>query len=264
MKSQILFEQDGHKWVAIGRDPDKKEEVIDTNEYVIISNGEAMLLDPGGIEIFPQVLTELTRYVPTDKIRVVFASHQDPDIASSLALWSDICSDLKIYCSRLWTGFISHFGMGTNMVLTGIPDEGMEVEVGNSKSRVYFVPAHYCHSSGNYSVYDPKADILFSGDIGGALIPDAGSSLFVENFSEHVRYMEYFHVRWMPSTQALREWAKRVRAINPSMICPQHGSIFAGENVGKFLDWIESLEVGRWDKGAETSDINKTAWMKWK
>jgi flavorubredoxin len=31
------------------------------------------------------------------------------------------------------------------------------------------------------------------------------------------------------------------------MICPQHGSIFSGENVGKFLDWLESLEVGKWE-----------------
>ena len=28
------------------------------------------------------------------------------------------------------------------------------------------------------------------------------------------------------------------------MIAPQHGAIFEGENVKKFLNWLESLEVG--------------------
>jgi len=27
------------------------------------------------------------------------------------------------------------------------------------------------------------------------------------------------------------------------MLCPQHGAIFRGEQVGEFLDWFERLEV---------------------
>lgn len=30
----------------------------------------------------------------------------------------------------------------------------------------------------------------------------------------------------------------------PTHICPQHGSVFTGDPVGKFLDWFEKLEVG--------------------
>ncbi len=264
MKSQILFEEGPHKWLVIGRDDDKKKEVIDTNEYVIIHNNEAILLDPGGIEIFPQVLTELTRHISTENIKAVFASHQDPDIASSLALWADLSTDLKVYCSWIWQGFLAHFGMGTDFKLTGIPDDGMAVNIGSTKAKVYFVPAHYCHSSGNFSVYDPIADILFSGDIGAALLPPGEHDMFVSDFSSHIKYMEAFHLRWMPSSRALREWVNRARAINPKMICPQHGSIFAGENVNKFLNWLEHLDVGRWNKGQEDVDIYHTTWMGWR
>ena len=224
-----------------------------------------MLLDPGGIEIFPQVLTELTKYVPTENIKVIFASHQDPDISSSLSMWLDLCPNVEVYCSWIWTGFIAHFGMGTRLILNPIPDEGMELNIGGSSNSVYFVPAHYCHSSGNFSVYDPKADILFSGDIGAALFPEGHSApLFVDNFDEHINYMKNFHLRWMPSTGALKDWVKRVRLINPSMICPQHGSIFKGEDVNKFLNWLEQLNVAQWDDGRERTDINSTVWMKWK
>lgn len=122
MKSQVIFEQNGHQWMVLGRDPEKHPDVTDTNELVIVSNGEAMLLDPGGVEIFPTVLAELTKYVPIQNIRVLFVSHQDPDIISSLPIWLDLVPDVKVYRSWLWTGFISHFGSGKK--LESIPDVG--------------------------------------------------------------------------------------------------------------------------------------------
>jgi flavorubredoxin len=180
MKSEILFEANDHKWIVIGRDDTKKDNVIDTNEFVIMDNDEVMLLDPGGIEIFPSVLTEITKYVEISKIRTIFASHQDPDISSSLAMWLDLVPDLEIFVPWIWTGFISHFGMGTDFKLNPIPDEGMELKLGNS--RVYCIPAHYCHSSGNFSLFDPKSKILFSGDVGAGIVPPE-YPLILENFN---------------------------------------------------------------------------------
>lgn len=264
MKSLTIFEEGEHKWVIIGRDPEKPIEVIDTNQYLIINNKQALMLDPGGTAIFPQVLTEITRYVATENIKSIISSHQDPDIASSLAMWLDLCPSAKVYCSWLWTGFISHFGMGSTLKLNVIPDEGMELQIGDTKAMVYLVPAHFCHSPGNFTCYDPIADILFSGDIGAALLPDSESDIFVNDFQNHIKYMDKFHIRWMPSQSALKAWVRRARAINPSMIAPQHGSIFRGENVKKFLDWLETLDVGKWNNETEITDINKAVWLKWK
>ena len=263
MKSKVIFERNGHKWVVIGRDTNKKQEVIDTNEFIIINNDEAVLLDPGGIEIFPQVLTEITKFISTENIKAIFSSHQDPDIASSLALWHDLCDDLEVYCSWIWKGFLSHFGMGNELKLFDIPDKGSVVKIGNG-IELSFVPAHYCHSSGNFSVYDPKANIVFSGDIGAALLPGSESDLFVKDFEDHIQYMEGFHKRWMPAQKPLQEWVGRIRHLKPDMICPQHGSIFKGENIEKFLNWLESLEVGVWEKGNEEEDITQADWMQWK
>lgn len=264
MRSEILFDSGDHKWIVLGRDAEKKNEVIDTNEFIIVDNGQAILLDPGGIEIFPQVLTEMTRFVSTANIKAIIASHQDPDIASSLAMWLDLVPDVKIYCSWIWTGFIAHFGMGTELKLIGVPDEGMELQIGNTNSMIYLVPAHYCHSSGNFSCYDPKANILFSGDIGAGLLPNNDYPFFVDNFEKHIPLMEKFHRRWCPSTPALKAWVNRVRQINPDIIAPQHGSLFRGENVHKLLNWLDNLEVGRVELGVESTDISRAIWMKWR
>ena len=75
MRSEVLFDSGDHKWIVLGRDTEKKNEVIDTNEFIVVNNGQAVLLDPGGIEIFPQVLTEMTRFVSTENIKAIVASH---------------------------------------------------------------------------------------------------------------------------------------------------------------------------------------------
>ncbi|PCI29883.1 MAG: flavoprotein [SAR324 cluster bacterium] len=264
MKSEIIFNERGHRWVVLGRDPQKPEQIIDTNEHFIIHDDQALLMDPGGTEIFPQVLSEITRYVKIENITTIVASHQDPDIVSSLALWLDLCPHVKVYCPKLWVGFIAHFGMGTKMELIPIPDNGLSIPLGTTKASIYAVPAHYCHSSGNFSFFDPISNFLFSGDIGAALLPADESNLFIQNFQSHIQYMEGFHQRWMPSQAALRAWTRRVRMIQPDLICPQHGSIFKQNQIDEFLGWLEKLEVGLWKGDDQEQELSMETWMQWK
>ncbi|MFW7381057.1 MAG: MBL fold metallo-hydrolase [Oligoflexus sp.] len=247
MQKHLLYDANGIQWYMFGRDPEKSESVIDTNEYLIISHGDAMLLDPGGMEIFPNVLTAVSGVIEVEKIKSYLCSHQDPDIMSSLPLWLGLTPTSRIYLSWLWTGFVSHFGheFASNFHL--VPDEGEWINLG--KHTLQIVPAHHCHSSGNLHLFDPESRILFSGDMGAALIPD-DYPIAVEDFDKHIPFMQGFHQRWMPSNDAKNIWVERVRRLNPSMICPQHGSIFVGEQVKNFLNWIEDLEVGRVKKYA--------------
>lgn len=242
MQKFVLHDEADLQWIVFGRDQSKFSEVIDTNEYLIISKGEAMLLDPGGIEIFPQVLAAISEATELERIKAYLCSHQDPDIMSSLPLWLALTPDADIHLSWIWEGFVSHFGREYATNFKPIADEGGTVTLGGRT--LQFVPAHYCHSSGNFNVFDPESRILFSGDMGAALVPD-GHGLFVEDFDKHVRYMETFHRRWMPSNEAKNAWVSRIRRLSPRMICPQHGAIFKEEHVGPFLDWIEELEVGK-------------------
>ena len=242
MLRKVLYDDGNHQWIVIGRDPEKPDNVIDTNEYLIINSGQGMMTDPGGSEIFPVVLSEVSKAIDVKNIVQYLCSHQDPDIMSSLPLWMALTPQSKIYVSWLWGSFISHFGSQYYSQFVEIPDPGMKITLGNQE--LVLVPAHYLHSSGNFHLYDPKSKILFTGDIGAALVPDK-SPMIVENFNDHVRYMEGFHVRWMSSNEAKNRWIRRVRALDINMICPQHGSIFQGKDVGLFLDWLSSLDVGK-------------------
>jgi flavorubredoxin len=75
-------------------------------------------------------------------------------------------------------------------------------------------------------------------------LPDANSSLFVEDFDHHIRFAEGFHRRWMGSNTAKKHWINRVRELDIELLCPQHGAIYRGEDVKRFIDWFDALKVG--------------------
>lgn len=242
MRSEILFEDDRVKWVVFARDPNRPDSVIDTNEYLLIADGKGALLDPGGLEIFPDVVSAVSDHIKMDDITILFGSHQDPDIISSLALWLGTCPRARAYVPSIWSGFISHYGCDAAQ-LVSVPDDGLRLELSAHHS-VDLIPAHYLHSSGNLNVYDARAKILFSGDVGAALLPKEEQGLFVEDFGAHTRFMEGFHRRWMPSEAARDAWLEQVRQLDIEFMCPQHGAIFRGADVPKFFDWFGALRLG--------------------
>lgn len=241
MRVEQLYKHESHQWMVIGRSTERRDEVIDTNHYLIESNGRGLLLDPGGVETFSIVAAELSKHFELANIEAIFASHQDPDVISSLPLWIQANPDIKVYIPSIWVTFIVHFGVPLENIHP-IPDQGGVISIGNIELEL--LPAHYLHSSGNLSLYDPQAEILFSGDIGAAMMPNEDSSLFVEDFQQHIRYMEYFHRRWMPSNTAKMRWLEEIRKRKLDLLCPQHGAIFKQQDVTAFLDWFEQLELG--------------------
>mgnify|MGYP001772811059 FL=1 len=64
----------------------------------------------------------------------------------------------------------------------------------------------------------------------------------MEDFNEHVKLMEGFHRRYIASKKAIDIWLKRIEKLEINAIAPQHGSIFEGENVKKFINWLKSLD----------------------
>ena len=238
---KFIYTKGDHKWAVAARDPEKAGYVIDTNEYLVIKDNEAVLLDPGGIEIFPAVFSAISQEFNPTRIKYIFASHQDPDIISSLSLWLEVNPDIRCYASWLWSSFIPHFG-GDDKTIIAIPDEGGEISLGNVV--LDMVPAHYLHSAGNLHLYDKKAKVYFSGDVGAALLPEKENELFVTDFDKHISHAKAFHQRWMGSNEAKKDWCERASKLEIDMLCPQHGAIYTGKDVDRFINWFDELPVG--------------------
>ncbi|HEY8036721.1 MAG TPA: hypothetical protein VIF37_14165 [Methylobacter sp.] len=54
-KATIIYQSGQHQWIAVARDPERSNYLIDTNEYLITDGATALLTDPGGSEIFSMV-----------------------------------------------------------------------------------------------------------------------------------------------------------------------------------------------------------------
>lgn len=237
-----LFRDRGHRWLVFGGDPQRPDNIVDTNQYVVTMDGDALLMDPGGSEIFPSMLAALGDVLPVESVRHLFLSHQDPDVGSSLPLWREVCRpDLQVHVWGLWTSFVSHFdGDATFQTL---PDAGTSIRLGGLTLQV--IPAHFLHSPGNFHLYDERARILFSADVGASLVPpEARTGMFVENFHDHIRYMEGWHRRAMGSERARDAWLARVAKLDVDILAPQHGLIFKGDDVQRFYDWFAKLRIG--------------------
>jgi flavorubredoxin len=225
---------------------------VQSNQFLITNTvgkdyEEGLVLDPGGSKLVNHLHLELAKYIPTNRIKKVVLSHQDPDTGAGITQWLMMTSSsTKIYVSSLWVRFVPHFSRNDikDEVFVAVPDQGLQI--GLNGSNLYMVPAHFIHSPGNFHLYDPIAKILFSGDLGTSLLPKTGVMDAVENFDEHVKHMEGFHKRYMSSNRACRLWADMVRNLDIDMIVPQHGTkYFKGKTmVKKLIDWIAHLECG--------------------
>ncbi|HSV55637.1 MAG TPA: MBL fold metallo-hydrolase, partial [Magnetospirillaceae bacterium] len=213
-----------------------------TMQYLILDKGRGWLLDPGGVHLFSRIVAAVSRFVSLDRIDGVFFSHQDPDVSSGIALWMGV-TPARIYISGLWTRFLPHFGIVDPSRIQPIEDAGKSVRLG-SGAELAFVPTHYMHSPGAYSLFDRRARILFSGDVGGGIFPEGGQSVFADDFSAHLPVIQGFHERLIASNVVARRWCDIVSRLDPAMIAPQHGAIYRGASVHAFLSWLSSLRCG--------------------
>jgi len=48
----------------------------------------------------------------------------------------------------------------------------------------------------------------------------------------------------MGSPEAKRLWRERAAAMEIDMLCPQHGAVYQGADVERFISWFAELQVG--------------------
>lgn len=238
---QLLYKDETHQFIRLDTEEGNNSGVIQTNQYLIIDQGRGVLLDPGGVHLFSRVIAAVSRHISLADIDKIFFSHQDPDVSSGIALWMGV-TPAQIYISSLWTRFLPHFGIVDSTRIVPIEETGRTLNL-SSGQKLTFIPSHFLHSVGCYSLYDERSKILFSGDIGAAVFKDQQYN-FVDDFEAHRPLIDQFHRRYMTSGAVLKKWVAMVSRLTIDYVAPQHGAVYRGEAVGKFLNYLESLSCG--------------------
>ncbi|MDX1294731.1 MAG: MBL fold metallo-hydrolase [Sulfurimonadaceae bacterium] len=238
----VLYDDGQHKCIMFSFDDEEHEDrYLAVNQFLIVQHESGILIDPGSQAVFDEMYDAVSRHMDPQNLKYIFFSHQDPDVAGSIAEWSVACG-ANIVISGLWTRFMSHYGLLDMSRMTALPDHGAKISFGNDF--LQFVPAHFLHSPGNFSLYDSRSKILFSGDIGAAVMAPTDIYKEVADFESHRPLLEGFHQRYMAGNRLCKAWVERVRAYDVTQIAPQHGALFTDENVAAFLAWFETLQCG--------------------
>src|SRR5699024_2421010 len=145
--SQVLFDNGIHKCISFTSLV--KGEGVQANQFLILDNERAAVLDPGGDLTYVPLTMELNKYTRSTHLVYVMASHQDPDIITSMPRWL-VYTDAKVVASKLWARFLPHLisaFMSDRMKggwlerLIELPDQGGVITLG--QSRIIVVPAHF-------------------------------------------------------------------------------------------------------------------------
>jgi len=242
MRNVPLYDEGGHKFILLNESEPGAGDGVRSNQYLVVHDGHAAIMDPGGFGVMPRVLAELLRHTDPEQLLAIFLSHQDPDIVGGIATWLEI-TQARVFVSKIWLRFLPHYGIATMERFTGVEDAGMWCEL-KEGFRLQLIPAHFLHSEGQINIYDPVSKGLFSGDIGASVAAEEYDAPYVEDFAAHLPNILYFHQRYMGSNRAARRWVEAVSRLDIDFIAPQHGPVYRGQAMRDFLDWFHELPCG--------------------
>ena len=104
---ETLKIEDGVYWVG-GNEQDGG---LHCNPYLIVEDGEAVLIDPGSVLDFEYVYRNITSIIPLEQIKYVVLHHQDPDLCSSVPLFEKAGANFKIVTHWRTATLVKYYGI---------------------------------------------------------------------------------------------------------------------------------------------------------
>lgn len=222
-------------WVGF----EEKNTHLHCNPYLLLDDSEAVFFDTGSIPDFPIIMRKVLEVVDPQKISLIVASHQDPDVCGNLAIVEDVIdnSELKVAAHSNSMRLINHYGVVSSRYIV---DENNYCITLKSGRKLEFIFAPYLHSPGAIVTYDHKSKTLFSGDLFGAISKDW--SLFTNK--NYIDGIKTFHEKYIPSNAILKNFLAKLSHYEIERICPQHGSVLEGDEVKKAIEYLNDLPCG--------------------
>ncbi|MCB9595120.1 MAG: MBL fold metallo-hydrolase [Sandaracinaceae bacterium] len=216
------------------------EAALQCNAYLLMDGDHAVVFDCGSLPDFPVVMRKIIDCISPHQILAVVASHHDPDVCGSLAVFEDIVGrdDFQIVAHSRTLRLLSHLG------LRGAPyavDEHDLRWTFPSGRELRFVPTPYLHAPGAIVTHDPTSGAMFTGDLFGAFFPSDWTLVADER---HPDAMKAWHQAYMPSGAILRPALNRLAALAPVRLLPQHGSVLEGPKIAEAFAYLGALPCG--------------------
>jgi glyoxylase-like metal-dependent hydrolase (beta-lactamase superfamily II) len=201
-------------------------------------------IDPGSQIDYPHVRAHLLEHIGELKaLRLFSINHQDPDVVGNLTFLTRENANLTgLVTQDVWR-LVRHLDVKPRSLYFAEQSNRGLVKLPGGQD-IIIVPTPFCHFRGAMAFYDPESRILFSGDLFGGLNAPGRVHLYGEE--EDWQGIAQFHQIYMPTSSAVAQAIRLVRALNPpvEVIAPQHGFVLTGEFMHAVMDRLERLPVG--------------------
>lgn len=223
---------DGVWWVGV----QLPDEAMDCNPYLIIDGGQGVLIDPGSPLDFEAVYNNVLSLLPLEKIALIVAHHQDPDLCGSIPLFQNAGVNAPVALHWRTATLIRYYGIVNR--LYQVNEEGWQWKFASGRT-LRFIATPYCHFSGNIVTWDETARVLFSSDIFGSI--NAGPAFYADE--SYIEGMKAFHEHYMPSHEILKAAMDSIMPLDIAVIAPQHGRVIR-DNIKKHIMILRELQCG--------------------
>ncbi|MBN2658936.1 MAG: diguanylate cyclase [Spirochaetales bacterium] len=238
-------------WLGSGRSDD----FLQINSYTVVRNGLSLLLDPGPVLLFEEI-RDAFRAVTTDPVpSIIFLSHQDPDVCSSLSRWEEegFCGTVIAHWKTAWilqdiSTRCTVFGAGR--------DKALSPEISLMGLEILNLP--FVHSPGAIALWDGETKTLFSGDLLSSF--SQSEELYFE--TSDMEGLLGFHRAYMPSLYWLKNGLNEIAEKKPGLICPHYGTLISGKSEEvlaalSMLDLDDPRRIASEDKEDILGEIRK-------
>lgn len=235
MENKLKYTEltDGVYWVG-DTEVDAK---LRCNPYLIIDNGEGVLIDPGSVLDFEQVFSNVTKLIPLENIKYVILHHQDPDFCASVPLFEKKGLKAKIVTHWRTAVIVKYYGIKSSYYIVNQNEFKLTLSSGRT---LMFVATPYLHFPGSITTYDIKSKTLFSSDLFGAFSNSKWGLFAKEGYIES---MKAFHEHYMPGNEILRPVMEKFLTMDILRISPQHGCIIE-KDIKTYIKALRDLECG--------------------
>jgi diguanylate cyclase (GGDEF)-like protein len=235
MENKLKYTEltDGVYWVG-DTEVDAK---LRCNPYLIIDNGESVLIDPGSVLDFEQVFSNVKKLIPLENIKYVILHHQDPDLCASVPLFEKKGLQAKVVTHWRTAVIVKYYGIKSSYYIVNQNEFKLTLSSGRT---LVFLPTPYLHFPGSIATYDIQTKTLFSSDLFGAFSNSKWGLFAKEGYIES---MKAFHEHYMPGNEILRPVMEKFLTMDILRIAPQHGCIIE-EDIKTYIKALRDLECG--------------------
>ncbi len=234
----LLYQENDYRvyWMGV-----PEENAFRTNVYLIVSGDECIIVDPGSRPYFENLKKSIEKLGLLDNLIGMILCHQDPDVAASMYDWLKFKPELKVISSARTNVLLPHYGIADYNFYDIGESNNFKFKFASGKE-LQFIDAPFLHFPGAFATYDPSSKFLFSGDVWAAI--DIDYQFIVPDFDEHSLKLDLFHIDYMASNIASRNFANKLSNYNIEAIVPQHGAIIPSQFITEAIEYLKELQCG--------------------